>query len=103
MTTHEQVMERQTLSSSSSLLSVGAPSFGGGGSFETMDFSMPSYDGSISSSKSAPPSFTATFSDSTETASTPAVDKEAEKAKVCFKGYLILQSFIHNCSHNRMC
>lgn len=76
------VVERQAFSSSSTLISAGAPSFGGGGSFETMDFSMPSYDGSISSSKSAPPSFTATFSDSTEAASAPAVDKEAEKAKV---------------------
>ena len=30
--------------SSSVLLSAGAPSFGGGGSFETLDFSLPSYD-----------------------------------------------------------
>jgi hypothetical protein len=79
--TNEHILERQALISSSNLISAGAPSFGGGGSFETMDFSMPSYDGS-SSSKSTPPSFTATFSDTTEAAPAPAVDKEAEKEKV---------------------
>ena len=34
--------------SSSLLLSVGAPSFGGGGSFETLDFSLPSYNEAVS-------------------------------------------------------
>lgn len=43
--------------SSDVILSAGAPAFGGGGSFETMDFSMPSYSevtGSSSSTDSAP-------------------------------------------------
>jgi hypothetical protein len=34
--------------SSSLILSVGAPSFGGGQSFETLDFSLPSYDQAVS-------------------------------------------------------
>ena len=38
---HTTVTQTQ---SSSVLLSAGAPSFGGGGSFETLDFSLPSYD-----------------------------------------------------------
>lgn len=40
------------------LLSAGAPTFGGGGSFETLDFSLPSYNeavGSDSSSSSSAP------------------------------------------------
>ena len=52
--------------SSSVILSIGAPSFGGGGSFDTLDFSLPSYDDATSgggdiakSSSSSSSSFTA--------------------------------------------
>lgn len=45
------------IESSSLIVSGGAPSFGGGASFETLDFSLPSYDEAVGgdvSSKSAP-------------------------------------------------
>lgn len=44
-----------SVSSSNVLLSGGAPSFGGGGSFETLDFSLPSYDQATSSSTLSSP------------------------------------------------
>lgn len=78
---NEYMIEKQVFSSSSNLISVGAPSFGGGASFETMDFSMPSYDGSASSTKNVAPSFTTVFQDNNESAGESNVDKEAEKAK----------------------
>ena len=41
---HHNIVAVTQTQSSSVLLSAGAPSFGGGGSFETLDFSLPSYD-----------------------------------------------------------
>ena len=41
--------------SSNVLLSAGAPSFGGGGSFETLDFSLPSYSEAIGGSVGSAP------------------------------------------------
>jgi len=62
-------MEKQSYQSSSMMVSIGAPSFGGGQSFDTLDFSLPSYseanggsDAPAAAAKSAP-SFSAGFPD----------------------------------------
>ncbi len=80
--------------STSVVVSVGAPGGFGGSSYETLDFSLPSYTeatkGSSSdsgSTKSAPPSFTASFPElkvpesigTAAPAPAPAVDTEAQK------------------------
>eukprot|EP00804_Cyclotella_cryptica_P030497 CCRYP_008542-RE/>CCRYP_008542-RE protein AED:0.42 eAED:0.41 QI:0/0.75/0.6/1/0.75/0.6/5/593/485 len=44
------------IESSSVVVSVGAPTFGGGGSFETLDFSLPSYDEAVGGDVSSKPS-----------------------------------------------
>lgn len=44
----------QKMESSSLILSVGAPSFGAGASFETLDFSLPSYDQAVSGDVAKP-------------------------------------------------
>lgn len=51
---------------SSTVISIGAPSFSAGSSFDTLDFSLPSYDeatkgGDISSTSKSAPAFTADF------------------------------------------
>ena len=45
------IAQQSSTSSSNIVLSAGAPSFGGGGSFETLDFSLPSYDQAVSGSQ----------------------------------------------------
>ena len=69
-------------SSSNVLLSAGAPSFGGGGSFETLDFSLPSYEqatsgADLSSQKKEISDFSKSSSD--DDAATAAAAKEAAK------------------------
>lgn len=58
-------IERQAYESSSNLVSIGAPKFSGGASFETMDFSLPSYDEGVGNTDAAPkksaPSFSPDF------------------------------------------
>ena len=81
--------ETNAQSSSVLLSAFGAPKGGGGASYETLDFSLPSYGEATSrpSSSSSAPSFTASFPElklpsSTEeapAAAEPAGDKEAEK------------------------
>mmetsp|Transcript_9668 Transcript_9668/g.18145 ORF Transcript_9668/g.18145 Transcript_9668/m.18145 type:complete len:403 (-) Transcript_9668:1869-3077(-) len=53
---------------SSTIISIGAPSFSAGSSFDTLDFSLPSYEeatkgGDISSTSKSAPAFTADFPD----------------------------------------
>ncbi len=65
--------------SSSIVLSIGAPSFGSGGSFETLDFSLPNYDqatsgGDITKSASVPKS------DDGDAAAKAALKEEARRA-----------------------
>ena len=74
------------------LTSFGAPSFSAGSSFETLDFSLPSYNEAVSGSvggpdstktepPSAPPAFTATFTEPVVSAppSSPPPPKPIEK------------------------
>lgn len=65
--------------SSNVILSAGAPTFGGGGSFETLDFSLPSYDQATSGgdiTKSAP----APAPSSDDAAAKAAAKEEARRA-----------------------
>lgn len=71
---HSPATPRQ-LDSSSLLLSAGAPTFGGGASFETLDFSLPSYDQAVTGDVA--PSKPATKDTSNDDA---AAAKAAEKA-----------------------
>ena len=87
------VVEKQAYGSSSTLL-AGAPSFGGGASFDTLDFSLPSYseaNGGAAEKSEAPksaPGFSAGFpelklpgsGDSQSSAPVPAVDEAEKKA-----------------------
>ncbi|KAL7508103.1 hypothetical protein ACHAXN_005195 [Cyclotella atomus] len=59
--------------SSSLIVSIGAPSFGGGQSFETLDFSLPSYDQAVSGGDVAKPA-------AKETPEDDGAAKAAEKA-----------------------
>ncbi|KAL3826547.1 hypothetical protein ACHAXA_003611 [Cyclostephanos tholiformis] len=71
--------------SSSILLSIGAPSFGGGASFETLDFSLPSYDaatsgGDITKSSSSPaPSAAASKIDDSAAKAAAKEEREASR------------------------
>lgn len=67
--------------SSNIVLGLGAPSFGGGGSFETLDFSMPSYDQATSgddSKKSDAPSAPSFLSPKSDEDAAAAAAKKAE-------------------------
>lgn len=71
----------QVQASSSIVLSLGAPSFGGGASFETLDFSLPSYDqatsgGDITKSSSS----TSPKTDDGDAAAKAAAKEEARRA-----------------------
>jgi hypothetical protein len=72
--------------SSSVLLSIGAPSFGGGGSFDTLDFSLPRYDEATSggdiakSSSSSPAAPTAPKVD--DSAARAAAKEEREASRI---------------------
>jgi flagellar biosynthesis GTPase FlhF len=75
-------------SSSNVLLSVGAPSFGGGGSFETLDFSLPSYEQATSGADLASPKMdvsdlfnSKSSSDDDAAAAKEAAKKQAEAEK----------------------
>jgi chemotaxis protein histidine kinase CheA len=76
-----------SVSSSNVLLSGGAPSFGGGGSFETLDFSLPSYDQATSSSTLSSPKkdvsdlFGSKSSSDDDAAAKEAAKKQAEAEK----------------------
>lgn len=85
------VVEKQAYGSSSTLL-AGAPSFGGGSSFDTLDFSLPSYseaNGGTAEKSEAPksaPGFSAGFPElklpgsGDSESSAPAVDEAEKKA-----------------------
>lgn len=73
---------------SSLMVSIGAPSFAGGSSFETLDFSLPSYgeatgDAKSSDAPKSAPSFSASFPELKlpGESSNSAVDEAAEKKK----------------------
>lgn len=66
-------LQSSTVSSSNVILSAGAPTFGGGGSFETLDFSLPSYDQATSGG------------DITKSAPTPAPSSDDAAAKAAAK------------------
>lgn len=66
--------------SSSVLLSAGAPSFGGGGSFETLDFSLPSYDQAVSGGDVSKPAPAPTPAPSEDAAAKAAAREEAKRA-----------------------
>jgi len=73
------------MSSSNVLLSAGAPNFGGGGSFETLDFSLPSYEQATSGADLAKPKtevsdFSKSSSDD-DAAAKEAAKKQAEEEK----------------------
>jgi hypothetical protein len=74
----------QQIESSSLIVSVGAPSFGGGTSFETLDFSLPSYDEAVGGDVSSKPAPTKEASDFfgglTGTSAQGDVDAAAAKA-----------------------
>ena len=61
------------------LLSAGAPTFGGGGSFETLDFSLPSYDQATSGASGAELTKSSDDSDAAANAARRAEEKEAQK------------------------
>ena len=68
---------------SSIVLSVGAPSFGGGASFETLDFSLPSYDQATSGggiTKSSSSAASSSKSDDGDAAAKAAAKEEARRA-----------------------
>ena len=68
------------MSSSNVLLSAGAPNFGGGGSFETLDFSLPSYEQATSGADlSKPKTEVSDFSGSKSSSDDDAAAKEAAK------------------------
>lgn len=92
-TNHPQPMHIQRLTPSSTpiiLTAFGAPSFGGGASFETLDFSLPSYNEAVKGSSegrdsamvesppAGPPSFTATFAEPVDSAPPSSVAKSKE-------------------------
>ncbi len=75
------------VSSSNVLLSAGAPSFGGGGSFDTLDFSLPSYEQATSGADLASPKtevsdlFGSKSSSDDDAAAKEAAKKKAEEEK----------------------
>ena len=75
------------VSSSNVLLSAGAPSFGGGGSFETLDFSLPNYDQATSGADLTSPKtdmsdlFGSKSSSDDDAAAKEAAKKKAEAEK----------------------
>lgn len=76
------------VSSSNVLLSAGAPTFGGGGSFETLDFSLPNYDQATSGADLASPKTevsdlfgSKSSSDDDDAATKEAAKKKAEEEK----------------------
>lgn len=95
-TSNNIIVEKQAYEPPSVTVSVGGPSFGGGASFDTLDFSLPSYgeatSGSSDAKSDAPksaPSFSASFPElklpgATEASNEPkasAVDEEAAVKK----------------------
>lgn len=71
-----------SVTSSNVLLSAGAPSFGGGGSFETLDFSLPSYDQATSGADlSSPKTEISDLFGSKSSSDDDAAAKEAAKKK----------------------
>jgi flagellar biosynthesis GTPase FlhF len=74
------VAQKSYVSSSNVLLAVGAPTFGGGGSFETLDFSLPSYDEATSGADlSSPKRDVSDLFGSKSNSDDDAVAKEAAK------------------------
>ncbi|EED92693.1 hypothetical protein THAPSDRAFT_262032 [Thalassiosira pseudonana CCMP1335] len=73
---------QSTTTSSTTLVSIGAPTFGGGGSFDTLDFSLPSYDEAVSGGDVLAPSASpaASKSDDGGKAEKEAAREEAKKA-----------------------
>ena len=61
------------------LLSAGAPTFGGGGSFDTLDFSLPSYDQATSGAQGADLTKSSDDGDAVANAARRAEEKEAQK------------------------
>jgi len=85
-TTTTSQRQSSSLSSSDVLLSIGAPRFGGGDSFETLDFSLPSY-GEATKSDTLSPSSSSSSSDSPPAFSNPfgelkMPERATESAKV---------------------
>lgn len=80
---NELIETQNIITQSSVTVSIGAPSFGGGSSFETLDFSLPSYsestggasDGAVK--KNEPPSFKADFPE----LKLPSEEKKADDGK----------------------
>lgn len=80
------VMQTQSsMVSSDVLLSTGAPSFGGGSTFDTLDFSLPSYDqatasGDATRSSTAPSAAPSSDSDDGDAAAKAAAKEDAKRA-----------------------
>lgn len=80
---NETIETQNVITQSSLTVSIGAPTFGGGSSFETLDFSLPSYsestggasDGAVK--KNEPPSFKADFPE----LKLPSEEKKADDGK----------------------
>ena len=71
------------MESSSTLLSAGAPSFGAGASFETLDFSLPSYNQAVSGDVSSKEAAPAKEDDAAAKAAERAAEQKAkEEAKI---------------------
>mmetsp|Transcript_16602 Transcript_16602/g.24634 ORF Transcript_16602/g.24634 Transcript_16602/m.24634 type:complete len:422 (+) Transcript_16602:54-1319(+) len=86
-TTTTSQRQSSSLSSSDVLLSIGAPRFGGGDSFETLDFSLPSYGEATKSDTLSPSSSSSSSSDSPPAFSNPfgelkMPERATESAKV---------------------
>jgi hypothetical protein len=83
----DEVQMVSHVSSSNVLLSAGAPSFGGGGSFETLDFSLPSYEQATSGADLSSPKmevsdlFGSKSSSDDDAAAKEAAKKQAEAEK----------------------
>ena len=70
------------MESSSLILSAGAPTFGGGTSFETLDFSLPSYDQAVTGDVAKPAAKEAPkVDDSAAKAAEKAAKEEAKAAE----------------------
>ena len=80
---HTATIAQSSAQSTNIVLSAGAPSFGGGGSFETLDFSLPSYDqatsgGDITKPSSSPAPAPSSFDE--DAAAKAAAKEEAKRA-----------------------
>lgn len=74
---HQLLVASSTqVESSSLILSAGAPTFGGGTSFETLDFSLPSYDQAVSGDVAKP---TAKDTSKDDDAAAKAAEKAAKE------------------------